>query len=234
MGGTIDRVAPDGDWPAQRSVRTFHARRGRLSPELSATRARVMGRTEIDPATSAGQQRLAHGLDRGLIIDFGAGRGDTTVALAREYPDRTILAAEIHTASAARMLRAVEDAELRNVLSYQGDAVFLLREHIPASSLHGLVSMHPDPWPKARHHKRRLVRPDLVDLIVERLRPGGFWYLATDWPDYATSIVETLQSRSALTLSSNPTKPAWRVPTHYGQKAAREGRLVSDFVAIRR
>ena len=118
---------------------------------------------------------------RPVALEIGFGLGHATLEMAQVDPGTGIIAVDVHTPGVARLLMAVSDLDLDNVRVVHGDAVELLRERIPPDSLDAIRLFFPDPWPKARHHKRRFVRPDLTALMASRLRHGGVLHTATDW-----------------------------------------------------
>ena len=147
-------------------IRTFHPRRGRMGIQTRDALARLWdrhGHLVGEPLPASGQP---------LVLEIGFGMGDATAQMAAADPGRDYLAVEIHTPGIARLLALVEERGLTNVRVARGDALELLRG-LPGGSLDAVHAFFPDPWPKARHHKRRLVQPDHVALFVDKLRPGG-------------------------------------------------------------
>lgn len=134
------------------------------------------------------------GRDVPLVLEIGSGMGEATVAMAAADPERGYLAAEIHTPGVANLLAVAEERGLSNLRVAPLDALDLLRERIAPDSLAAVHAFFPDPWPKARHHKRRLIQPVHVSLVASRLAPGGILHCATDWPEYATWMLDVLSS----------------------------------------
>lgn len=167
------------------------------------------------------------GRDMPVVVDLGFGNGAATAAMAAADPGTGILAIDVHTPGVARLLRAVDENRLTNVRVIEGDALTVLERVIVPGSLAGVRSYFPDPWPKARHHKRRLVQAEVLALVGSRLVEGGRWELATDWAEYA----ERMQEQFA-------TDPRWRggvidrpnrrPVTHFERRAIREGRPIID------
>jgi tRNA (guanine-N7-)-methyltransferase len=130
----------------------------------------------------------------------------------------------------------VAEAGLTNLAVLRGDAVALLRERVPSASLEGVRIFFPDPWPKRRHRKRRLVQPDFAALVADRLRPGGALHLATDWADYATQAHGVLAAEPRLRPATPDgwlPRPSWRPPTKFERRARVEGREVHDLLYYR-
>ena len=148
---------------------------------------RADGTTEARPLdTTAWFGRTAP-----LVLEIGCGAGTSTVAMAQAEPDIDVIAVEVYRRGLAQLLCAVQREDLRNIRLVRGDAVDVLAQLIAPASLTGVRVFFPDPWPKARHHKRRLLQPATVALIADRLRPGGLLHAATDHAGYAAHIAET-------------------------------------------
>jgi tRNA (guanine-N7-)-methyltransferase len=175
-----------------------------------------------------------------LVMEIGSGMGESTAALAAAAPDVDHIAVEVYEPGLAQLLMRLATAGTTNVALLRGDAVALLRERVPRASLAGIRIFFPDPWPKRRHRKRRLVQPDFVALAATRLEPGGFLHLATDWEDYAAQMRAVCDAEPALenTAADQPDgwtpRPDWRPVTKFEQRARVEGRTVRDLVYRRR
>jgi tRNA (guanine-N7-)-methyltransferase len=176
------------------------------------------------------------GREAPLILEIGSGMGESTAALAAAEPDVDHLAVEVFEPGIAALLMRVEEAGLTNLLVLRGDAVLLLRERVPEGSLAGIRIFFPDPWPKRRHHKRRLVQPGFVALAASRLAPGGTLHMATDWDDYAVqmrSVADaepSLENRALGQPGGWTPRPTWRPVTKFEARAVAEGRNVHDLV----
>jgi len=211
-------------------VRTFHPRRGRLRARHHDALARLMPVYGI-PAEGPGDASSLFGADLPLVVEIGSGMGEATAEMAAADPGRGYLAVEIHTPGVANLLATVEERGLTNVRVFFGDALGLLRERVAAGTLDAVHAFFPDPWPKARHHKRRLFQPVHVALLASRLRPGGTIRCATDSPGYAAAMVETLGA-DPLLIPGNGRIP--RPVTKFEQRARDAGRAVVDLVYTRR
>jgi tRNA (guanine-N7-)-methyltransferase len=170
--------------------------------------------------------------DRPTVLEIGPGMGEATLVCAAADPTRCILAVDVHTPGLGRLLREADRAGLGNVRIGIGDAVDLLRDHIPTGWLDGVRIWFPDPWPKARHHKRRLIDPDFVALLADRVRPSGLAHLATDWPDYAEQMTAVLDAAPDWIHVATGTNRRLldRPETGYERRAAGTGRPVTDLV----
>jgi tRNA (guanine-N7-)-methyltransferase len=171
-----------------------------------------------------------------LVLEIGSGMGESTAALAAAAPDVDHIAVEVYEPGLAQLLMQLVGAGLTNVALLRGDAVDLLRERVPPRSLAGIRIFFPDPWPKRRHRKRRLVQPDFVALAASRLEHGGIMHLATDWDDYAVQMRTVCDAERALenTAADQPggwtPRPDWRPVTKFEQRARLEGREVRDLM----
>jgi len=162
-----------------------------------------------------------------LVLEIGSGMGESTAALAAAEPDVDHLAVEVFEPGIAALL--MRATELTNLVVLRGDAVTLLSEKVPEASLAGIRIFFPDPWPKRRHHKRRLVQPAFAALAATRLRPGGTLHMATDWADYAEQMRAVADAEPRLVGGEVP-RPPWRPVTKFEARARAEGRDVHDFV----
>ena len=166
-----------------------------------------------------------------LVLEIGSGTGESTVAQALAEPDVDHLAVEVFEPGLAQLLMRIEEAGVRNLRLLRGDAVDLLRERVPPDSLHGIRIYFPDPWPKRRHRKRRLVQPEFVALAASRLTVGGMLHLATDWADYAVQMDAVCTAEPLLVdVSSVADEAARRPSTRFERRAHDEGRDVRDLV----
>jgi tRNA (guanine-N7-)-methyltransferase len=223
-----------------RPVRTFHPRRGRMGARHAEALAALWprfglavrddDRTPVDPVALFGRRAP-------VVLEIGFGMGDATAAMAAADPGRDYLAVEVHTPGIAALLALVGEHGLTNVRVAHGDALTLVARLAPGS-LDAVHVFFPDPWPKARHHKRRLVQPEHVRALARRLRPGGVLHCATDWPHYAAAMAETLDAEPLLSRVQLPIRepggdaprPAHRPVTKFERRALAEGRPVTDVI----
>jgi tRNA (guanine-N7-)-methyltransferase len=203
-------------------IRTFHARHGRL------TEAMRRALEEIGPRYDPGRRSST----RPLVLEVGCGHGDAALAFADAHPDLDVLAADVHGPGIAHLLLALEAHHRPNVSVARRDALDLLDHDLGSASLAGLHAFFPDPWPKARHHKRRLVRPDVLDLLADRLADDAALLLATDAGDYAVAARDLLDRHPAF-AGGPAERPAWRPATGYEARAIEAGRAVHE-LAYRR
>ena len=171
-----------------------------------------------------------------VVLEIGSGMGESTAVMAMAAPDVDHLAVEIYQPGLAQLLLRIEQAEISNLRLLRGDAYTFLHEHVAAGSLHAVRIYFPDPWPKRRHHKRRLVRPELVALVTSRLAVGATLHLATDWEPYAQEMLAACVAEPGLRNTAQhgfATRPAWRPVTKFEQRARDEGRVVRDLLFAR-
>ncbi|NGO71729.1 tRNA (guanosine(46)-N7)-methyltransferase TrmB [Streptomyces boncukensis] len=193
---------PHGSGPAadpagshhERRIRSFQPRRSRVTAAQRAALHRLWPRWGFD---IDGLHRLDLGELFGdpqlpVVLEIGFGMGEATAQMAADDPETGLLAVDVHTPGQGNLLRLAEEQGLTNVRVGNGDAVILLREMIAPASLAGLRVFFPDPWPKTRHHKRRLIQPAFLDLAAPALRPGALLHCATDWEDYAEQMLDVL------------------------------------------
>ena len=166
------------------------------------------------------------------VMEIGFGNGETLAGLARAHPERDYLGVDVYEPGIGRLLAAIAEAGSSNVRVLRGDAVEVLRDSIAPESLDTVLLLFPDPWPKKRHHKRRLVQPGFVKLVASRLVPGGIFSLATDWENYAEQMLEVLEAESSLVNTAGSgkfaTTPADRPVTKFERRGTQLGHAVRD------
>jgi tRNA (guanine-N7-)-methyltransferase len=216
-------------------IRSYVLRQGRFSPAQQRAYAELMPKLgvayraePIDPATLFGRRAP-------LVVEIGSGMGETTARIAAAHPGIDYLAVEVHAPGVGSLLRQVEDAGLANVRVIQHDAVEVLRDMIQPGSLAGIHVFFPDPWPKKRHHKRRLMQPDFVALAASRLAPGGRLHAATDWQEYAEHMMAVLEATPGLANLARgfAERPEWRPETKFESRGRRLGHGVSDLLFVK-
>ena len=180
----------------------------------------------------------AFGRYRPRVLEIGFGDGTTLVALARMRPDTDFLGVEVHPPGIGHCLLAIEAGGLTNIRLIAHDAVEVLEKQLTPGSLDEVLLYFPDPWPKKRHHKRRIVQPAFAALVADRLRPGGTFHLATDWEPYALQMLEVLNAEPRLANAAASGRwiedPAVRDPTRFEQRGRRLGHDVFDLEYRRR
>jgi tRNA (guanine-N7-)-methyltransferase len=162
--------------------------------------------------------------------------GETTAAIAAAHPEIDYLCVEVHRPGVGSLLNRIDALELRNVRVIQHDAVEVLEQMIRPAALDGVHIFFPDPWPKKRHHKRRLIQPAFVALLASRMKPGAYLHVATDWGDYALQVLETLSHEPALanTADGFAPRPETRPETKFERRGVALGHRAWDVVFRRR
>jgi len=170
------------------------------------------------------------------VLEIGFGMGETTAAIAQAHPERDFLGIEVHGPGVGALLQKIEQQRLANVRVVRHDAVAVVETMIPERSLAGIHVFFPDPWPKKRHHKRRLLSAAFVHALARRLAPGGYLHVATDWEDYAHEILATLATETLLvnTAPDFCPRPSYRPQTKFETRGLRLGHGVWDLVFRRR
>ena len=170
------------------------------------------------------------------ILEIGFGMGDSTAAIAQAHPENDYLGIEVHAPGIGSLLKLADELGLTNLRVIRHDAVEVLRHMIAPETLDGVHIFFPDPWPKKRHHKRRLIQPDFVALLCDKLKPGGYLHAATDWQEYAEHILAVLSAepRLANTSENYAPRPAYRPLTKFEQRGLKLGHGVWDIVFRRR
>ena len=170
------------------------------------------------------------------IFEIGFGMGETSAAIATAHPENDYLGVEVYTPGVGSLCKQVAEGGIGNVRIIQHDAVEVLRDMIPEASLAGIHIFFPDPWPKARHHKRRLIQPPFVELLASRLQAGGYLHCATDWENYAEQMLAVLSGETALenTTDGFAPRPDYRPLTKFEQRGLRLGHGVRDVIFRRK
>ena len=212
-------------------IRTFKPRRGRVTHKQNAALTNLSG-----PIIRVSDQLLDFdevwpGIDD-VVIEIGFGTGTATVGMAMADRETGLLAIDVHTPGVGELLHRIDEEGLTQVRVIEGDAIVVLKQMIPAGSLAGVRTYFPDPWPKARHHKRRIVQPEYAELIATLVRPGGFWHLATDIVDYAEQMFEVLDASPSWT-GGVIDRPGYRPVTKYESIALESGRPITDLLYTR-
>lgn len=174
----------------------------------------------------------AFGRNAPTILEIGFGMGRTTAEIAAAHPQNNYLGVEVHTPGVGSLLKEIQTRGLDNIRLIQHDAVEVLTHMLADGTLAGIHIYFPDPWPKKRHHKRRLIQSELVALLVRKLAPGGYLHCATDWEDYALQMLEVLNAETGLknTADGFAPRPQWRPVTKFEQRGLKLGHGVWDLL----
>jgi len=226
----VDRAVPH-----PRPIRSYVLRQGRMSPAQQRACAELLPRFGIPFETATLDFAQAFGRTAPVILEIGFGMGETTAAIALAHPDIDFFGIEVHLPGVGALLKRVDELGLRNVRVIRHDAVDVVDAMIAPGSLAAVHVYFPDPWPKKRHHKRRLLTPAFVRALAERIAPGGYLHVATDWTPYAEEILATLRAEALLanTADGFAPRPAWRPPTKFELRGVKLGHPVFDLLFTR-
>jgi tRNA (guanine-N7-)-methyltransferase len=161
-----------------------------------------------------------------LVLDIGFGAGEAIMAMSSADPGTDILAVDMHTPGIGDLLASISEADITNVYVVDGD-VRLLLARLPDERLSGARTFFPDPWPKKRHHRRRLINAAFAAALADKVDAGGYWHIATDWGEYADAIEEALAPSQAWRGGRIP-RPDWRPQTRYERRGLAAGRSPID------
>ena len=213
-------------------IRSYVLRQGRFSPAQQRAYAELLPRLGVAYRPEPLNFREIFGRAAPVVAEIGSGMGETTTRIARENPGNDYLAIEVHAPGVGSLLKQLDESGIGNVRVVQHDAVEVMRGMVPPASLAGIHVFFPDPWPKKRHHKRRLIQPAFVELLVEKLAPGGYLHVATDWEDYAAHVLAVLSSTPGLrnTADAYAPRPATRPETKFERRGLKLGHGVWDIV----
>ena len=211
-----------------RPIRSFVLRQGRTTPAQKRALDELLPKYGI-PFSSA---KLKSSRYAPLVLEIGSGMGETTIAIAKDHPEADFIAVEVHGPGIGSLLNAIERERLTNVRVMRHDAVEVLEQMVDDASLTAIHLFFPDPWPKKRHHKRRLVQPAFAALMARKLMPGGSLHAATDWPDYAEQMAAVFTAEALLEPAQ--TGFAARPPTKFESRGRKLGHPIRDLHFRRR
>jgi tRNA (guanine-N7-)-methyltransferase len=213
-------------------IRSYVLRQGRFSRAQQRAHAELLPRFGLPPGGGPLDFRALFGREAPVIAEIGFGMGETTARIAAEHPGNDYLAIEVHSPGVGSLLKRIEERGLSNVRVAQHDAVEVLRDRVPPASLAGIHLFFPDPWPKKRHHKRRLVQPAFAELAASRLARGGRIHVATDWQEYAEHVLQVLCATPGLrnTAADFAPRPESRPETKFERRGLKLGHGVWDLV----
>ncbi|MFF0588630.1 tRNA (guanosine(46)-N7)-methyltransferase TrmB [Streptomyces sp. NPDC003781] len=219
----------------ERRIRSFQPRRSRVTAGQADALQRLWGVWGLD---IDGQRVIdlaaLFGNVRPVVLEVGFGMGEATARMAAADPDTNILAVDVHTPGQGNLLGLAERKGLSNIRVGNGDAIILLREMLAPGSLAGLRIYFPDPWPKKRHHKRRLIQPEFLTLAATRLAPGAVVHCATDWEPYAEQMLDVLTAHpdfeNTVPGGGFAPRPDHRPLTRFEGQGLDKGHVVNDLL----
>jgi tRNA (guanine-N7-)-methyltransferase len=213
-------------------IRSFVLRQGRVSNAQRRAVDTLLSVYGIAYAPRALDFEQVFGRRAPTILEIGFGMGETTAQIAQAHPENDYLGIEVHTPGVGGLLKLIGEGGLSNLRFIQHDAVEVLEHMIAPASLAGAHIFFPDPWPKKRHHKRRLIQPGFVALLASRLAPGAYLHAATDWQEYAEQILAVLAAEPALanTAPGYAPRPDYRPQTKFESRGLKLGHGVWDII----
>lgn len=230
------RLIPASVNTPRRMIRSFVRREGRMTRAQEAALEQYWPRFGVSYANGPPDQQAVFGRRAPLTLDIGPGMGLTTVSLAADHPERDYLAVEVHRPGIGSLLQHAVKNGCSNIRTLNHDAVEVIRDMLPDNSLDQLLILFPDPWPKKRHHKRRLLNAGFARLLRPKLKDHALVYIATDWADYAEQIPEAFELSGYTNLAGagrRSPRPHWRPLTKFEQRGLKLGHVVNDFVFCR-
>lgn len=230
-----DKIAA-GDAAPHRAIRSFVLRQGRVTVAQQRALDDLLPRFGIPYAGKRLDLNAAFGRHAPHILEIGFGMGETTATIAEAHPENDYLGIEVHSPGVGSLMKRIGEQNLQNIRVIQHDAVDVLQSMLEPESLDGVHLFFPDPWPKKRHFKRRLVQPPLIALVASRLKSGGYFHAATDWEDYATQMLSVLSAEPTLENAADgyAERPASRPQTKFEARGLRLGHRVWDLVFRKR
>ncbi|MEP6609664.1 MAG: tRNA (guanosine(46)-N7)-methyltransferase TrmB [Burkholderiaceae bacterium] len=223
-----------------RPIRSYALRRGRISAAQQRAFEQWFSAFGAPYTPSEIDLGKLFGRAAPTVLEIGCGMGEATVTIAQSRPDVNFLAIEVFRAGVGALLKSIDEAQITNIRIIHHDAVEVVRDMLAPAALSGIHVYFPDPWPKKRHHKRRLLKQPFVQLLVSRLAPTGYLHCATDWQDYASHMLEVLSEEPGLLnlhrgYAPTPENPLCARPmTKFHARGDRLGHATCDLVFIRR
>ncbi len=217
-----------------RAIRSFVLREGRITPAQQRAFAEYWTRFGIDYVGQPRDLDALFGRRAPRVLEIGFGNGEALAWAGEHDPARDYLGIEVHRPGAGRLMNALAAGDVHNVRIWNHDAVEVLQHEIPEAALDEVRIWFPDPWPKKRHHKRRLIQPAFAELLTARVKPGGLLHLATDWPGYASHMQDVLAAQPGWQLrtgeSGESRRPDWRIETRFERRGIDLGHPVTDLL----
>jgi tRNA (guanine-N7-)-methyltransferase len=215
-----------------RPIRSFVLRQGRVSNAQQRAHDTLLPQFGIPYSPQVVDLDRIFGRSAPKVLEIGFGMGETTAAIAAQHPANDYLGIEVHTPGVGSLLKVIAGQNLANVRIVQHDAVEVLHNMIAPETFDAVHVFFPDPWPKKRHHKRRLLQPQFVALLVERMKTGAYLHAATDWQEYAEQILDVLrrEPRLANSVPEYAPRPAYRPQTKFEARGRKLGHGVWDII----
>ncbi len=214
----------------RRPIRSFVLRQGRISNAQRRAYAALLPTYGVPFSPAPLDLERLFGRAAPKILEIGFGMGETTAVIAQGHPENDYLGIEVHTPGVGSLLKRIAELDLKNVRLIQHDAVEVLQHMIVPGAFDGVHIFFPDPWPKKRHHKRRLVQTPFLALLASKLKPGAYVHVATDWEEYAQQMLEVFSAESALVNTVTGFASAARPQTKFEDRGRKLGHRIWDLV----
>ena len=215
------------------NIRSFIRRQGRITLAQAQALENYSDKYCLDPGLDYDFKEIFQ-RDAPLCIEIGFGNGDSLAQIAAENADKDYIGIEVHRPGVGHLLLQLEQNSISNVRIYCHDAIEVLEQRVADNSLDAVHLFFPDPWPKKKHHKRRIVRASFVDLLVRKLKSGGYFHAATDWENYAAAMLNLLSVNSVMINNSQTNeycvRPDYRLLTKFEKRGLRLGHGVWDLI----
>jgi len=216
----------------RRSIRSYVLRQGRISNAQRRAHVELLSVYGVPFSPAPLDLDRLFGRSAPTILEIGFGMGETTAAIAQQHPENDYLGVEVHTPGVGSLLARIAELRLGNVRVIQHDAVEVLQTMIAPAAFDGVHLFFPDPWPKKRHHKRRLIQAPFAALLASKMKAGALLHACTDWEDYARQMLEVFSAETALRNSASgyADRPATRPQTKFERRGLGLGHRVWDLV----
>jgi len=222
----------------RREIRSFSLRQGKITSGQQSAIINNLAQFGIDYEAKQHDFNFDFGRDVSKIMEIGFGMGNATWQIAQSNPQNDYICVEVHLPGVGSLLMQIVEHSVSNIRIIRYDAVEVLQHMVADISLHGVHIFFPDPWHKKRHHKRRIIQQDFIELLVRKLDVGGYIHLATDWQDYATWMLDVLSANKNL-VNQSPTndyvlRPAYRPQTKFENRGIGLGHVVRDIIFVKK
>ena len=211
------------------TIKSFKLRGTRITAAQEAARERLWAVYGMDFTSDKLTFESLFPKAEKIVVEIGFGMGEATIEVAKGFPETGFLAVDVHQPGIGKLLASIEECGLSNIRVMDEDAHLIFRSMIDDESLDGIHLFFPDPWPKTRHHKRRIVNEEFISLIHSKLQPGGSFHVATDWHPYAVWIKERF-AQSPLFEGGEVDRPQWRPITRFEGQGIRKEHRVTDLI----
>ncbi len=224
--------------PQHRPIRSFVLREGRITPAQQRAFDAHWSRFGLNYTGSLRNLDEIFARQAPRVLEIGFGNGEALAWAAEHDTGRDFIGIEVHRPGVGRLMNTLAGLGADHVRVYRHDAVEVLAHEIAPGALSEVRLWFPDPWPKKRHHKRRMVQPAWAELVASRVAPGGLLHLATDWAEYADHMLEVMEAApdwlNQAGAGHYSARPSWRIQTHFEHRGLRLGHEVRDLIYLRR